>query len=80
MKKKVSPKNRIIPLIMDNNFLQQTGEGHCFICHTDYIGCTHTCGGSSTVGWCQKCQDLLKKVYKVPQKDWNYCPHCGKEL
>lgn len=55
---------------MENNYLQLTGERHCITCHTDYIDGVHTCGGSSTVVWCKKCQDI----------HWSYCPYCGKKL
>ncbi|MEK6884279.1 MAG: hypothetical protein AABY22_31905 [Nanoarchaeota archaeon] len=62
------------------NYLQVLG-GHCFICHKDWEKSEHICKGQPSL-----CSPECSKRYTgsfpfISEKhQYNFCPHCGREL
>lgn len=66
------------------NYLQILG-GHCFICHKDWEKSEHICKGNPTL--CSKeCKKQYSEKYFMDfpfiseAHQYNFCPHCGREL
>lgn len=62
---------------LNNNYVQAL-EYHCFYCHGNFPADTiHHCGTSTGT---TPCTSLCGKWFYNGQKQYKYCPHCGREL
>lgn len=63
---------------MEANYLQMNG-GHCYICHQDWKGTEHYCGGSPTP-CTENCKQTSKIIGDFFDRQFKFCPHCGHKL
>jgi hypothetical protein len=65
------------------NFMQVIG-GHCYICHTDWKGQNHMCGGDITpcTEHCFATSEYVgnRALERVFNQQYKFCPHCGHKL